>query len=319
MKRIVLIGLAVVCALAAVLVALVGLSSGDKDASKKPAPARYSVVVANADFPPGHYLRPEDLRVAKLATLPVDAFATTAGLSGKQLAQPAVAGQPLTRSQLAASHPLAGQLRPGERAVALQTTKIVGVGGYLKPGDWVDVLVYFRAQEETANATSAMLALSRLRVLSYENELPPEPEAVVPAGEEATAKDDKADADKPARLAEERKSRSDKNPSVVLAVPADQAVRLLLAAEAGEVRLALRPPEPAVDAALAGAPVYTPAPANAREAQALKLTQLSFNKPVTAAGTARAPAAAPAAAKVKVVNRIEIFDGDKPRAAESSK
>ena len=318
MKRIVLIGLAAVCALAAVLVALVGLRSG-KDEPNKPEPARYSVVVANADFPPGHYLRPEDLRVAKLATLPTDAFATTAGLAGKQLAQPAVAGQPLTRSQLAASHPLAGQLRPGERAVALQTTKIVGVGGYLKPGDWVDVLVYFRAQEETASASSAMLALSRLRVLSYENELPPEPEAT-PAGDAAPAKEDKADADKPARLAEERKPRSDKNPSVVLAVPADQAVRLLLAAEAGEVRLALRPPEPAVDGALAGAPVYTPAPANAREAQALKLTQLSFSKPVAAASAARAPAAAPAAtAKVKIVNRIEIFDGDKPRAAEPNK
>ena len=305
MKRIVLIGLAALFAVAAVLVAWVGLKSGGGKKPQPSAPLAYGVVVAARDLPPGQVLGSADLRLEKLSSLPVNTFAAQGALIGRQLAAPASAGQPLTRDLLLEAHPLASHLLPGERAVALQTSKIVGVGGYLRPGDWVDLLVHVRGQAETSGKSSALLALSRLRVLSYENQLP-EP-AVAAPGQEGDK--DGAATDSVATAPARAEPRSEKNPTVVLAVPAEQVARLLLASESGVVRLALRPPE-SVDPGLASTPAYQPPPISAQEAQQVNLSQLSFSKSLATPGAK--PTGAP---RLRIEQRVEIFDGDRPRGA----
>jgi pilus assembly protein CpaB len=186
------------------------------------------------------------------------------------------------------------------------------VGGHLRPGDRVDVLVQYRSQAETGDRTSAMLALSDLRVLAYENQLPEEPE-VVEAKEgdkEAKSKDEKAE------------GRRANNPSVVLAVPADQATRLLLAVGTGEVRLALRPPVAEVPVLAGTTPYETASPANAREAKKITLSQLTFSKPpapVTAAAVLPPGVAPGAAPKVRTTTQVEIFEGEKSRSVSLTK
>ena len=309
MKRVVLLGFAVLFAVAAIILAILGLRSGsgkspgDNSQGANPAQLDYSVVVAASDLPAGRVLQPGDIVEQKATSLPVNTFSALHSVIGRRLLTPATAGQPVTRDMLVQSHPLADQLKVGERAVALQTTTIVGVGGHLRPGDHVDLLVYLRGQSETLGRSSAQFVLNNLRVLAYENRLP---------GDEAEEplKKTSANDDAVARL-NRVQTRPEKNHSVVLAVPADDVPRLLLASESGSVRLALRPPETA-NMLPAGLTAYESPPANAHQAQQVTLAALSYSNPVVLA-------APPVKRKTNVVTKVEVFEGEKSRTVTFNK
>lgn len=311
MKRFFLIGLAALCAVAAIAVALYGFNAKPKPEIAKTERPTFAVVVAQSALPPGHLLQPEDLKVMQVSSLPVNTYASPTALTGRVLAQPTVVDQPVTLDMLAHSHPIVAQLREGERAVALQTSYIIGVGGHLRPGDHVDLLVFLRGQPETADQAQALLALSNLRVLSYEDILPEEPAT---KSKEA-AKDEEEEKKKQAAQA-----RPTNNRSVVLAVPQDQVSRLLLAVESGEPRLALRPQETRV--AVADTVDLALPPVNAVQAQKLTLSQMSFNRPparqsapvVAAGGAARKPAAKP-----RPVATVQILEGDQAKTVSFAK
>nr|GFC33606.1 hypothetical protein [Tanacetum cinerariifolium] len=60
---------------------------------------------------------------------------------------------------------LARMIRPGERALALSIDEIIGAGGQLSPGDYVDVLLYLPS-DQTNPDRSAQTVVPALRVLS---------------------------------------------------------------------------------------------------------------------------------------------------------
>ncbi len=130
--------------------------------------------------------------------------------------------------------PAARQLLPGERAVAIKIDEVAGVGGYIKPGDHVDVL-FFANDEKSLNRSSlSQVVLSDLRVLSFGD---------------AIQETKKADASISSPLITAQKEvippASSSKPdtgirSAVLAVPEKDATTLMLAANMGQLRLALR-------------------------------------------------------------------------------
>jgi pilus assembly protein CpaB len=104
------------------------------------------VVVAARDLPAGRALTAADLSVAKWPQMgrPAGAFGSVKQIDGRVLKTPASQGEPLLPGKLAAQG-LAGGLSsvvpPGFRAMTVRVDEVIGVGGFVQPGDHVDVLV----------------------------------------------------------------------------------------------------------------------------------------------------------------------------------
>ncbi|MHA6163416.1 Flp pilus assembly protein CpaB [Pseudomonas sichuanensis] len=193
-----------------------------------PEPPRTPILVLRRAVPANTPLTADDVLVERLQVVPAGAFQQPEQVLGRSSSRPLEAGSWLDESSFQAGGPLARMIRSHERAVAVAVDDVVGAAGQLRPGDYVDVLLFLR--EETNNPqSSAQVVLPALRVLSVDQQT-------------GLANDGR-----PAQTAEEQKARRDQQMmggtvtrTVGLAVPQALASRLLLAAQAGTLRLAVR-------------------------------------------------------------------------------
>ncbi|MFJ3451168.1 Flp pilus assembly protein CpaB [Pseudomonas sichuanensis] len=193
-----------------------------------PEPPRTPILVLRRAVPANTPLTADDLLVERLQVVPAGAFQLPEQVLGRSSSRPLEAGSWLDESSFQAGGPLARMIRSHERAVAVAVDDVVGAAGQLRPGDYVDVLLFLR--EETNNPqSSAQVVLPALRVLSVDQQT-------------GLANDGR-----PAQTAEEQKARRDQQMmggtvtrTVGLAVPQALASRLMLAAQAGTLRLAVR-------------------------------------------------------------------------------
>jgi pilus assembly protein CpaB len=190
------------------------------------------------------------------------------------------AGAPVTQRYFKEGNVLARIIPSGFQAVSVEVSDVVAVGGFVRPGDIVDVLLYLRGGSGNDEPQSRVL-LEAVRVLAYEERIIDRPEGL---------KDDDAD--------ERRRQRQR---TAVIAVKQDQTTRLMLGASLGELRLALHSQaEPAADTTEGGLPRTAEAIAadKARGApdRAITIAELSRIK----ASAANAPAPRP---------RVEIIRG----------
>ncbi|MCC6442948.1 MAG: Flp pilus assembly protein CpaB [Armatimonadetes bacterium] len=139
-------------------------------------------------------------------------------------------GSPIRREDVSPKNPelfgIAFSLPKGMRAVTIQTDAVSGVAGLLSPGNRVDVLATFRGSGGSVTRT----ILQNVRLLAVGRRATPS------APQEAG----KAPAPQDAS-------------STTLAVTPQQAERLILAADQGRLRLALRSVEDSEPASTAGA------------------------------------------------------------------
>ncbi|GAA0621698.1 Flp pilus assembly protein CpaB [Halomonas beimenensis] len=220
--------------IAALLVVIaMGLAfAGWRMARDVPAPVASSPVVATADSEAGHPVltaarrlpvgtRLEGLGEGETSPLqridyprPLDAsFADFTEVEGRVLTRPLAPGDVLRPEHFAAGGLLAEAVPPGKRAIAVGVDEVIGGGGFVAPGDHVDVLFY--AQDDDDDRTRlARRVLADVEVLSFGEALQGQPPA---EGEGA-----------------KRSGRT-----AVLALEADQAPRLLLAEATGRLRLAV--------------------------------------------------------------------------------
>lgn len=213
------------------------------------APAQAQVLVAARDLPAGEALDTSDLRVESMAAMPAGSYADPRALAGKILSAPVPAGAVINASLLA--HGLALELQPGERALAVPVDELAGAGNRIAPGDYVDVFMNLKSCAREGDDSQNRLLLSRLRVLSYGAQdlgQAPQPQAQAQAGSAAETPASPGNA-RAESIAARDGSTAGSPPSTpqlarsaVLAVPVEQANRLLLAAQNGKLFLALRHP-----------------------------------------------------------------------------
>ncbi|HUP92218.1 MAG TPA: Flp pilus assembly protein CpaB, partial [Solimonas sp.] len=113
---------------------------------------------------------------------------------------------------------LARIIPAGYQAVSVEVNDVTAVGGFVRPGDIVDVLLYLRGGGGVEQAQSRVL-LEQVRVLAYEERIIDRPEGI---------KED-----------EEQRKRT-RTRTAVLAIPDKDTTKLMLGASLGELRLALR-------------------------------------------------------------------------------
>ena len=112
------------------------------------------VAVAAADLPWGTKLRPEMIKTSSYLkeSLPMGHFAGVNDLQGRVLLTPLKINDPITEHKLAPTSietgGVAAVLKSGKRAIAVKGDKVIGISGFINPGNRVDVLVTVKDPEK---------------------------------------------------------------------------------------------------------------------------------------------------------------------------
>lgn len=234
--------LAVILAIGALAMAWFGYRINSKPpvASVEAVTPTYPQVIAAQDIPIGKVLTAGDVKLISTPQKNFRGYASVHDVLGKLTVEPIAKGMPLVSKHFPAVGLLARSLAPNERAIAVKVNEVIGVGGFVKPGDRVDVLLYLRADRETDNVSSAQIVLSDVKVLAYGDVLSEETDTekqLDDSGRQADA----AVSEKAGKL-ETKKEKNSR--SAILAVPENQVSRLMLAESSGLLRLALRGAQP---------------------------------------------------------------------------
>lgn len=105
------------------------------------------VAVAAANLPWGTKLAPEMVKTVLYLkeTLPPGSFLDPESLKGRVLISPVKQNEPILECRLAPDSVTTGGIsaivKPGKRALAVKGDKVIGLSGFIRPANWVDVLV----------------------------------------------------------------------------------------------------------------------------------------------------------------------------------
>ncbi|MHC8290876.1 Flp pilus assembly protein CpaB [Pseudomonas sp. XS1P51] len=193
-------------------------------------PTRQPVVVLVHDVAPFVPITAADVALEKLRTVPAGSLTRLDQAIGRTPWRALTAGSWLNDESFEAGSQLARMIRPDERALAVAVDEVINAGGQLTPGDYVDVLLFLRMDANNLQP-SAQLVVPALRVLGVGEQL-----GLTNDGQPAS----------PARSHEEKLKQEQLRASartVLLAVPEPLLSRLMLAAQAGVLRLAVRSAE----------------------------------------------------------------------------
>lgn len=233
-RALIQIGVALMLAVAAGALIFMWTS---KLATQKPenatAPITVEVVVAKMDIKRGTKLTEDLLDVKKFTpdSSPAGSFATIEELEGRVLSTNIGINEAITDSRLADPSIMGGGvsalIQPGKRAMAVKGNKVMGLAGFVRPGDFVDVLVTMKDEFEKQQTSR-----TRLRAV-HKSKLILEKIKVLATGAELSPPDENG-----------------KTASVdvyTLEVTPDEAERLALASTKGTLNFALRNEQDAKD------------------------------------------------------------------------
>lgn len=193
-------------------------------------PTRQPVVVLLRDIAPFVQITAADVALEKLRTAPAGSLSRLDQAIGRAPWRALSAGSWLNDESFESGGALARMIRPDERALAVAVDEVINAGGQLSPGDYVDVLLFLRSDVNNPQQ-SAQVVVPALRVLGVGEQL-----GLTNDGQPARpglSNDDKLKQDQLRASAR----------SVLLAVPEPLLSRLMLAAQAGVLRLAVRSAE----------------------------------------------------------------------------
>lgn len=213
----------------------------------------------------------DDVALVPMTVVPTEFFANLDEVVDRVPLVDVDAGAPITPRYFKEGNILAKVIPVGHQAIALEIDEVVATGGFVRPGDQVDVLVFIRNGPGVENPQARVL-LQNARVLAYEERVIERPQGL------------KEDEGKNAQDASRRRQRT-----AVLAVPESETTRVMLGANLGEVRLALRgqqtatAEEVAADLTATGLPLSDAAKAQAQDQKvpdkAITASELSRVKP----------------------------------------
>lgn len=188
---------------------------------------RTAMVVLGRAVKAFEVLSPADLVIERVMH-PLPGSATDAQVwQGRMVMADLPAGTALNETHFNPGGQVARLLRPGERAVAIPVNDVVGGGGFLQPGDIVDIILFLDGEE--GRRASTQVVMRGVRVLSFGASL-------IDVSPDVSDKEkDEQSANAERRLRDAR--------TAVLAIAQADVSRLMLANSLGELRLAIVPTE----------------------------------------------------------------------------
>jgi pilus assembly protein CpaB len=182
-----------------------------------PAPTQ-PVVVANADLPLGTELKNDDLKIVNFpkGQAPEGSYEKVSDVAGLGVTIPMVRNEVVLPAKLATKEAGVGLppvIPEGMRAVSVRVNEVIGVAGYVLPGNRVDILAT-ASPTDAHTDTITKVILANVQVLTS-----------------GTRMEQDQEKGKPMQVT-----------VVTLLVFPDQAERLALASTEGKIQLALRNP-----------------------------------------------------------------------------
>jgi pilus assembly protein CpaB len=177
------------------------------------------IVVAGRDIAPGTMINEELIKNGTIkttpwpkASIPAGAFSTPQQIIGKTNRVKIIAKEPILESRLAGEGAgLTVRLEAGKRAMAVRVDEIIGVSGFIVPDDRVDVIVTTTPPGSASQDNRiAKIVLQNKRVLSV------------------------------AQSTEQKDGKPQVARSITLEVTPEDAEKLSLASQEGQIVLALR-------------------------------------------------------------------------------
>ena len=176
------------------------------------------IVVAAQDIPPGTTINEEVIKKGMIKTtpwpknsIPVGAFSSPQQVVGKINRVKILANEPILESRLAGEGAgLTVRLEAGKRALAVRVDEIIGVSGFIVPDDRVDVILTTTPLGANQDAKISKIVLQNKRVLSV------------------------------AQSTEQKDGKPQLARSITLEVSPEEAEKLSLASQEGQIVLALR-------------------------------------------------------------------------------
>lgn len=216
--------IAVVSVLVAVILAAIGykVSRGYAERAEKvevqvqqQQAQQVLAVVALKPLPAYSAIARDDVALVPVSVAPADPYTNLDDVVNKVPLVDIDAGAPVTQRYFKEGNVLARIIPVDHLALSVEVNDVIAVGGFVRPGDIVDVLLYLRGGAGDIAPQSRVL-LKEARVLAYEERIIDRPEGI------------KDDNKKPSRVR-----------TAVLAVPQKDSTKLMLGASVGELRLAL--------------------------------------------------------------------------------
>ena len=121
------------------------------------------VVVAVSDLPWGTQLKPEMLTTKPFLkqSLPAGYFSGPDDINDRVVVAPLKANDPVTEHKLAPvsikTGGVSAVLEQGKRAIAVKGDKVIGIAGFINPGNKVDVLVTVKDPQKNEEKTKTIL------------------------------------------------------------------------------------------------------------------------------------------------------------------
>src|SRR5438093_1729130 len=170
---------------AAVLVVVYLTSAKDEGSSTSSGTGDFPVVVAKQSIAANVKITAEmvEVRTVPQSDAISGAIGTTEGLVGKVTRVAIVANEQISDTKvlstdsasIGANPPLSLLVEPGTRAVSAEMSSLIGAGGNIRPGDYVDVILIVEVKlngpnGESFNDTVAGTVLQNVKVLAIDQE-----------------------------------------------------------------------------------------------------------------------------------------------------
>lgn len=232
-------------AVGALGVAYLAIQLSKSPAAPTPVPApvassKVSVATTTRTIPAGQMLSADDITLTVSDAPPPQALRQVQDAVGRITATELPVRTTLLPIHFAPDT-LAQLLKPGERAVAVQVDEVVGVGGFAQPGETVDVLAFLPKDGENQGSAQTVVEDARLLTIGEGSALEQQAHRA-PGTAEALTKEAGG------KSTTEGRAQRQNMRSAVLAVRETEVNRLMLAANIGVLRLALRPLNVSLDA-----------------------------------------------------------------------
>jgi len=165
------LAVAVVFGILAVVLANRWMSTRQEKAAMSAQVPLTQVVIAARDLDIGTKLTQENLTLADWpkANVPKGAFTKVDDVVGRVTVTKMIAGKPLVAAELASEGSgvgLVAQIRPGYRAMSIRVDEVIGVGGFILPSTFVDIIAVEKQGEKMVGDT----ILERIPVLAVAQE-----------------------------------------------------------------------------------------------------------------------------------------------------
>lgn len=189
------------------------------EAEKKQMDPTEMLIIAKIDIPPKTEITRDmiQLKEIKKDSLPPSYFTEEQKVIGQIAKETVYMGEAVVPERLAdeafRSQHLSYTIPKGYRAIALQYNPVMGVGGFITPGDYVDVIGTYEPDYNSTNSDLSKTILQNILVLAVD------------------------------RNSDPQSVSSDQQPisTITLAVKPEQAEKLTFTEERANIRLLLRP------------------------------------------------------------------------------